>query len=334
MLLGLISNAQVRFDVEINSFGEYDMQGKTFVIIPASERTDPTDLEFREYSSLICKALATAGAKESAIEKDADVCILMHYEITDHSYVESISIPIWGETGIRSVTTSTYATSLGITSTTSVNPSYGITGSSELEWKVSRYMSVINLYAYDNKETTKPLMLWKTNIVCHSPLKDIRKTIPPMSYVAMEGISSNVSDSYYIRLPHSSFDVFKSFKIRGNNIYPAPFVENFLTSELKVVSVEKTSNETVVTFFKTRNMDVLRISPNITLQYSDSKLLPIRAENIKLGKKIRNGKNMLFSIHFPAIPADVKNIVITEEFDEKIKNVQERKYWRGIRLEK
>ena len=358
----LLSFAQSRYEVEVNSFGEYDMNGKTFVIIPADENVNSTDLEFKEYSGYICKTLASTGAREVSNILDADLCILMHYEITNQSYSETVSVPVWGKTGISSITTSTYSTgnsntyanasvsgygnsvygsgssytngSKNTTSTTNVNYSYGISGYKNVQRHVENYLRIINLYAYDNRNTENPIMLWKSNIMSDGYSNDIRKIIPYMSYVAMEGVNNNTHDSWYIETPHSSFDVFSKMKIRGENVYAAPIVDYYSNEYLKIVSIERKPNETIVTFFKPRSMDNVSFSANAVLEYDGNKIKPIDSDNIRLGKRVRNSKNMLFSIIFPAIPKTVSAINISEEEDLKIKNPRERKYWKGIHLNK
>lgn len=220
----LLSFAQLRYEVEVNSFGDYDMNGKTFVIIPADEKVNSTDLEFKEYSGCICKTLASTGAREASSILEADICILMHYEITNQSYSETVSVPVWGKTGISSITTNTYSTgssntyanasvsaygnsaygsgssytngSSNTTSTTNVNYSYGISGYNNVQRHVENYLRIINLYAYDNKNTETPIMLWKSNIMSDGSSNDIRKIIPYMSYVAMEGVNNNTHDTW------------------------------------------------------------------------------------------------------------------------------------------
>lgn len=354
--------AQSRYHVEVNSFGEYDMNGKTFVIIPSDENVNSTDLEFKEYSGYICRTLASTGAREVYNILDADVCILMHYEITNQSYTETVSVPVWGKTGISSITTNTYSTgnsntyadasvsaygnsaygsgssytsgNENTTSTTNVNYSYGISGYKNVQRHVENYLRVINLYAYDNKHTDNPIILWKSNIMSEGTSNDIRKIIPYMSYVAMEGVNNNIHGNWYLETPHSSFDVFNDMKIRGENVYVAPVVEYFSNEYLKIVSIERKPNETVVTFFKPRKTDNVSFSSNAVLEYNGNKIKPIGSRNIRLGKRVRNSKNMLFNVIFPTIPKTVNVINISEEEDLKIKNPHDRKYWKNIHLEK
>ncbi len=362
MLSCLVSFAKSRYVVEVNSFGEYDMNGKTFIIIPADEGVNKTDLEFKEYSGYICKVLATAGAREVEDVNNADICILMHYEITDKSYNETVAVPIIGKTGINSITTNTNSsgntntfanvnvsaygngaygsgnsnkqTNKNTTSTTNVNYSYGITGYNNVEKHVEKFLRVINLYAYENKNLTTPNMLWKSNIMSEGWNNDLRTIFPYMSYIAMNGVNKNEHNTYSIETPHSSFDVFQNMKIRGDNTYPAPIVDMYSNEDIKIASIERKPNETIITFFKPKDTKSISISENIILEYDGNIIKPLDATNIKLGKKIKKDSNMLFSISFPAIPKDVRLINISEEKDDKIKDPRDKKYWKGIHLEK
>lgn len=89
-----------------------------------------------------------------------------------------------------------------------------------------------------------------------------------------------------------------------------------------------------MTFFKPRNMDNVSFSANAVLEYDGNKIKPIDSVNIRLGKRVRNAKNMLFSSVFPATPKTVSTINISEEDDIKIKNPREWKYWKGFHLNK
>jgi len=355
--------AQPHTEVEVNSFGEYDMNGKTYVIIPANDNIDENDLEFKEYSSYIKKILATAGARECSEFLNADICVLMHYEIANQSYSETVSVPVWGKTGISSISTNTYSTgssntyananvsvygnsaygsgnsytngSSNTTSTTNVNYSYGISGYRNVQRHVDNYLRVLNLYAYENKDVEKPVMVWKTNIMSDGYTNNLRPIIPAMSYGILGCVGSNVQGTWNVYDNNLSFQFFCKFKINGENIYAAPVIDYFASDErLKIIAIERKPNETIVTFHKAYGLPTVFVSSKMYLEFDGNKLYPLSSENIKLGKTVRNSRNLFFSVHYPAIPKDIKIINISEEDDLKIKNPRERKYWKGIHLNK
>jgi hypothetical protein len=102
LMLSTVSYAQFScYEVKVNSFGDYDMNGKTFVIVPYDNEIDANDFEFKEYASHIKKVLATLGATESNAT-DADLYIQLHYEITDKSYQKTVSQAVYGQTSVSS----------------------------------------------------------------------------------------------------------------------------------------------------------------------------------------------------------------------------------------
>ncbi|MFZ4524355.1 MAG: hypothetical protein ACOYOE_02085 [Chlorobium sp.] len=94
-----------RYEISINSYGNYNLQGKTFFIESKDNNDSSHDVEFSEYANYIAKSLRIEGAIETKNKKNADMCILVTYGITDESYVEKVPFPIWGQTGISSINT-------------------------------------------------------------------------------------------------------------------------------------------------------------------------------------------------------------------------------------
>ena len=133
-----------RLQTSINSFGNYNLQGKTFYIESGNDKISSNDLEFLEYADYVAKSLKSNGANKINDKKNADMCILVTYEISDKSYTETVPVPIWGRTGISSISTTsrTLGTAFGAQSnyltstTTNVIPSYGITGYSSVDKKL------------------------------------------------------------------------------------------------------------------------------------------------------------------------------------------------------
>lgn len=157
--------------VNISSFGDYDLCNKTYYIESGDENISSNDMEFREYAEYLKKDLKVHGAKETTDKDNADLCILMNYCITDESYQETVPVPEYGRTSISSTTTK------GNTTTYSYN--YGVTGYHYRQNNVSKFVRVVNIYAYDNKTLdSEPVMLWKTNLKSEGSSNDLRKTIP------------------------------------------------------------------------------------------------------------------------------------------------------------
>ncbi|GHU63707.1 hypothetical protein FACS1894123_07020 [Bacteroidia bacterium] len=212
---------RTRYNTSVNSYGNYNLQGKTFYIESGDNNVSSNDVEFKEYADYVSKALIFAGAKKTYDKKNADMCILVTYGISDESYTETIPMPIWGQTGISSIRTtsntttsaqgSVYGSSYGSASvagnsiygstygsvygsakgnsttstTTNVTPSYGITGYTSFDRRVMQYRRVLNVYAYENKQTVESSMLWKTNMVSDGRSNNLREILPAMAFCGM-----------------------------------------------------------------------------------------------------------------------------------------------------
>ena len=358
-ILSIVSYSQT-IVIEVNSFGEYDMNGKTFVIIPLNNEIDAEDLEFKEYATYIKKILAMLGATESN-KTDADLYIQLQYDITDKSYQETVSEAVYGQTTVSSITTNTNTTTTTKTdtkakvsvygntaygnaksekkknentnSTTNVTYNYGITGYKDVQQNVALFQRVMSLYAYENNNAEKPVMVWKSNLVSSGASDELREIVPAMSYAALGYIAVNANETINIKEKSDSYKLFCNLNINSKNIYIAPTVEYFSADEnLKIVAIEKKPNETIVTFLKTNNIPTISISSKMFLEYNGNKIYPTTSENIKFDKIKKDKKNLLFNVHYPAIPKDVTSINISEEEDSNIKKAQDRKYWKGIQL--
>ena len=177
------------YESEIQSFGNYDMEGKTFYVISADPKVSNKDLEFQDYKDYITQCLMLKNAIPCENSDSADVCILFDYGLVDKSYVANVAIPIWGITGATFITTtSRYIGGNGIlqTSNTIGTLNTGITGIFNKTETVEEYRRVINLYAYDNKDrTSDPVMLWKTNVSSQGTSRDLQEVIPYIAYSAI-----------------------------------------------------------------------------------------------------------------------------------------------------
>lgn len=156
------------YEAEIQSFGNYDMTGKTFYVISANPNVSNNDLEFLDYKDYITQCLMLKNAIPCEDSDSADVCILFDYGVVDKSYVANVSIPIWGIT-----TTSRYINTI-------------VTGVLNSKEDIQDYRRVINLYAYDNKDrTSDPVMLWKTNIASSGISRDLQEVLPYIAHAAI-----------------------------------------------------------------------------------------------------------------------------------------------------
>ena len=341
----------------VNSFGNYNLIGKTFYIESGDKYISSNDVEFREYIIYISEALKLSGATETSDKRNADMCILVNYGISDESYTETVPIPIWGQTGISSISTtsttrgSAYGSTLGsatrignsvygqssgsvygnstTNTTTRVNPSYGVTGYTSVDRRVRQFRRVLNVYAYDNKQPSNPTMLWKTNLVSDGSSNDLRRVLPYMAYVAWGnmGKSSGEYKEFSILENNYHFQMYKDFQISKPYITSFPKSRNTNAGNyIEIAFVMKYSDVTIVTMRKTGCIGWYSISPATYIEYKGRKLLVESADNIRLGEKIRSEcGTRYFNLYFPPIPDNVTSINISEGND--VKNGW---YWDGV----
>lgn len=228
------------YTVTVNSFGRYNFYGKTFYIESGTQRISSNDVEFITYADYIRGVLVGLGAKQTQDKIAADICFLFDYDMVDESYQELVSVPIWGPTGISSIsTTSTtsgiafgsanangYATASGNSvygsassngsvygsSTTNtnqnINYNYGITGMGQKTVNVEKFNKILNLYAYDNQNREgDPVMLWKINACCASPSDDLSFLMPYMSRAILNYVGTPSMGKKNIFVNYNEADV-------------------------------------------------------------------------------------------------------------------------------
>jgi hypothetical protein len=101
-------SSRLRYISDVNSIALTDQSiGKRYVLLPGNERVTPDDLEFSEYAQYVGLILAPLGFTKAATEQEADIAILVSYGIGNpQSHQYSSSIPVYGQTGVSSSTTS------------------------------------------------------------------------------------------------------------------------------------------------------------------------------------------------------------------------------------
>ncbi|MDP3453590.1 MAG: hypothetical protein Q8R90_11625 [Bacteroidales bacterium] len=350
----IVYSQRKRYDVSLNSYGNYNLQGKTFYLESGDNKVSSYDVEFKEYADYVVKALKLEGAIETNNKENADMCILVTYGISDESYRETVPIPIWGQTGISSINTTTNTTGssqgtitrVGNTiygaaqgnsttnTTTTVNPTYGITGYTSVDRKVTQFRRVLNIYAYDNIQTDKTIMLWKTNIISDGHSSDLRILIPVMAFCGSDymGNSSGETKNYYLFEDQDDFLSWKKDMPQDPNVvsYPKFNSSNVNPNDFIITKINKTKDETIIDFIAFNTGYVLfkfKISPNTYIEFEKQQYKVISAGNIVLGenKDVPKNGSWEFRLHFPAIPSNADYINISDGMSSGWK-------WNGVKL--
>ena len=171
---------KLEFHVAVSSLG--NGQPSRFQVIPFDKRISSTDLQFKEYSGYVERALILDGYQKATSEKDTDVFILLGYEISDgEEKAVSRQVPHFGQTGSVNLGTTGTITTMGNTSflnaQTNTMPLYGVTGVSTVTDRYTTYTRRIVVSGYDS---TKSQELWTTKIVSTGSSGDFRQVFPVM----------------------------------------------------------------------------------------------------------------------------------------------------------
>jgi len=201
MALLLTGCATTQFHVNVNSINNNEpIASKKCVIFPALKDITVDDLQFKEYATYAIRALEWKGYTITDKADDADIAIFLGYGIgepTKHQY--SYAMPIWGQTGVSSSTTTgitnihgnaySYGGNTNLygsgttSSTTTYTPQYGIVGAVPQVGSFVTYDRFVFLTAYDLKlfrETQKEKQIWKTEITSRGSSGDLRRIFPIM----------------------------------------------------------------------------------------------------------------------------------------------------------
>jgi hypothetical protein len=224
--LGLAGCATIpqSLTVSINSINNNEsLSKKTCVVVSGLKEVPTADLQFQEYATYVKRALAIKGYVLSDDMETADIVVFLGYGISDpteHHY--SYAVPIFGQTGVSSANTigNTYSfgSSATMTSTTTYNPTYGVTGAVPQTGSYVTYTRQVSLIAYDMKsyrETKKEKQLWKTEIVSTGNSGDLRRVFPVLIGGASQYVGENTGKQVNVELQENSKKV---LEIKGINI--------------------------------------------------------------------------------------------------------------------
>ena len=192
-------------------------QAQTYTLWPMNEGVQPSDLQFQEYSAYVARALNSRGFNMAQEDETPDMVVLLGYVIGEpEKHVQSYNIPIFGQTGIASSTTtgtantnvygtSSYAT--GITNynqTTTYTPSYGITGYNSGVQTFTTFTRFIMLSAaFFDAESEDWEPAFETTITSTGSSGDLRQVFPVMVAAAAEKIALNTGQAEMVSLGES-----------------------------------------------------------------------------------------------------------------------------------
>jgi len=194
-----------RYVIAVDAYGNDSyLNSKTYILASGDSTVNESSLQYIEFSDYIRKILNSKGYIETTSWDDADLMIFFRYGISDpKTFQATRSVPMWGQTGVSSVNTtsqttgsaygsvygnsnSAYGSASGNSTTTTrtnVNPTYGVTGYRQQTSTYTKYFRYVTLTAYDlnvYKENEKEKIAWNTILTSSGSSDDLRKVIPYM----------------------------------------------------------------------------------------------------------------------------------------------------------
>ncbi len=198
-------------------------QFRTYLMLPGNEDGNFDDLQYKEYSAYLAKALAEKGYVPADSFETADLAVVLSYGISDPQTQQyTYSLPVYGQTGVSSSTTTGTAYSYGNSTTISANttytPSYGVTGYSTHVGSVTTFFRFARIEAYDlaeYRESDRQLQIWSTKIVSTGTSGDLRRIFPMLIAAGYPYLGTNTGK----RIDLTMHEGDKSAKwIRGEQI--------------------------------------------------------------------------------------------------------------------
>jgi len=180
----------------------------TYVLLPGNKNLSPEDLQFREFAQYVHRALAARGFCRVDDIRQAQLAIILFYGISDpQEHYSTYSIPIWGQTGVSSASTSGTVNFFGnmgtYSSTTTYTPTYGITGFYSGIRRYVTYFRFMVLSACDVAayiETHKIRELWRISAASTGSCGDLRVVFPVLVAASWQYIGQNTGQQVRVRL--------------------------------------------------------------------------------------------------------------------------------------
>lgn len=199
----------LRFQVQIDTISAANSQDLNhFILIPVMQGVTKDDLQYQEYASYVKKALEDKGFIEASSEDEANLAILVSYGISDPKEIQvTRHIPIWGQTGVSSSSTTgnvnVHGNSANYSSTTTNTPTYGITGSVPVNSTQVLYTRYLLLTAYDYvvfKNTKQERQVWKSFAVSTGPSGDLRRVFPYLVIASRPYLAQNTGQQITVEI--------------------------------------------------------------------------------------------------------------------------------------
>ena len=174
--LSLIFSGCTAFQIKVDSIRDYSQKkGANYILLPGLKDIDINDLNFKEYSSYVEKALSQKGFRKVLLGDKPDVIIFLAYGIGDpQSETLAYSVPIYGQTGDGST--------------------YGVVGSQHYVSNIDMYYRWISIEGISVAEfinDKKIVPIWKTTITSKGTSGDLRRVFPYLLVAGQDYLGEN-----------------------------------------------------------------------------------------------------------------------------------------------
>jgi len=179
----------------------------TVTILPANEAVADS-LEFRTYKDKVARHLIAEGFRVISEHSDspAQLIALLNYGIDDGTTTtQSYPVPVWGQTGVSSSTTTgvvnTYGNYGSYSATTYYQPTYGVTGYTTGSTTTTRYKRVIHLDLFDTTlDKSNPEKIYESTVTSSGSCHIISEVIDEMFVMLFKDFRSPSGSSDKYRL--------------------------------------------------------------------------------------------------------------------------------------
>lgn len=224
-LLLIITGCAVgpQFHVNVDSIGGIESHSKNkYLLLPGVKGVEESDLQYREYSSFVERALISIGYVKTGNFAEADIAIFLGYGIGDpQTHQFTYSLPTYGQTGISSSSTygtvNTYGNKAIYSGKTTYTPTYGVTGSKTYVGNRTTYFRYMFLDAIDLEEyrkTEKEVQLWKTTATSVGASGDLRRVFPILVAASKSHMGTNTGKQVKVILSENDKAV---IEVKGLN---------------------------------------------------------------------------------------------------------------------
>jgi hypothetical protein len=176
------------FNTTVNSYAAEGLRpGQAHFILP-SDAAQGADLQFAEVKAALGRSLTQAGLRLTDAEEEAEVAVFVEYGIGDpRTETTVVQMPVWGQTGVASSTTTgtarTFGSTTTVNATTNYTPSYGVVGYNNMPVTNTVFDRFLMVEAYDiaaHRADGKLVSLWKVTVQSSGSSGDLRYVIPYM----------------------------------------------------------------------------------------------------------------------------------------------------------